>query len=207
MEYLQRFRLPLLVGGGALVFILVVYAALISPQGHKLSNLHATEAQLQSQQAHLQTEIVGLRHDKADFASNCAKLGTALTEVPSTPDVSQFLQQVTNLAVATGNANTPTISVLQAPGSAGTGGATPVQVSLTLTGSYGQMSSFIKGLDSFPRLFTITQIGVTGGPIAAGGGAIDPSTPNYTLSLTGAIYYSTGRQDVCSTSSTGSGAA
>ncbi|HML00679.1 MAG TPA: type 4a pilus biogenesis protein PilO [Acidimicrobiales bacterium] len=201
MEYLQRFRLPLLVGGGTLIFIFVVYAALISPQGHKLSALHATEARLQSQQAHLQTEIVGLRHDKADFASNCAKLGTAVTEIPTTPDVSQFLQQVTNLAVATGNANTPSISVLQAPASPGTAGATPVQVSLSLNGNYGQMSSFIKGLDSFPRLFTITQLSVSGGPIAAGGGAIDPSTPNYTLTMTGAIYYSTGHQDVCSTSS------
>jgi len=201
MEYLQRFRLPLLVGGGALIFIFAVYAALISPQGHKLSALHVTEAKLQSQQANLQTEIVGLRHDKADFASNCAKLGTAVTEIPTAPDVSQFLQQVTNLAVATGNANTPSISVLQAPGSAGTGGATPVQVSLSLNGNYGQMSSFIKGLDSFPRLFTITQLSVSGGPVAAGGGAIDPSTPNYTLTMTGAIYYSTGRQDVCSTSS------
>ena len=207
METLQRFRLPLLVGGGTLVFVLVVYAALISPQGHKLSALHTTETQLQSQQAHLQTELVGLRHDKANFASNCAKLGTALGEIPTAPDVSQFLQQVTNLAVATGNANTPTISVLQATSSAGKGGATPVQVLLTLNGSYGQMSSFIKGLDSFPRLFTITQIGVTGGPIAAGGGAINPATPNYSLSLTGAIYYSTGSQDVCPTSSTGSGSA
>jgi len=201
MEYLQRFRLPLLVGGGTLVFIFAVYAALISPQGHKLSALHVTEAKLQSQQADLQTEIVGLRHDKADFASNCAKLGTAVTEIPTAPDVSQFLQQVTNLAVATGNANTPSISVLQAPGSAGTGGATPVQVSLSLNGNYGQMSSFIKGLDSFPRLFTITQLSVSGGPVAAGGGAVDPSTPNYTLTMTGAIYYSTGHQDVCSTSS------
>jgi len=201
MEYLQRFRLPLLVGGGALVFIFVVYAALISPQGHKLSKLHVTETQLQSQQAQLQTEIIGLRRDKADFASNCAKLGTALTEIPTAPDVSQFLQQVTNLAVATGNANTPSISVLEAPSSSSAGGATPVQVSLTLNGNYGQMSSFIKGLDSFPRLFTITQLSVNGGPIAAGGGAIDPSTPNYALSLTGAIYYSTGRQDVCSKSS------
>jgi len=206
METLQRFRLPLLVGGGTLVFILVVYAALISPQGHKLSALHTREAQLQSQQAHLQTEITGLRHDRADFASNCAKLGTALTEVPTTPNVSQFLQQMTNLAVTTGNPNTPTISVVTSSGS--TGGATPVQVSLTLNGSYGQMSSFIKGLDSFPRLFTITQIDITGGPVAAGGGAIDPSTSGYNLSLTGAIYYSTGRQDVCPTSSgAGSGSA
>lgn len=201
MEVLQRFRLPLLVAVGAVVFVVIVYAALVSPQGQKLSTLHAQETTLQAQQSALQADIVTLKRDKMDFAANCAKLGTALTEIPPSPDVSQFLQQVTNLAVTTGNANTPSISVLQATGASASSGATPVQVSLTLDGTYGQMSAFISGLDSFPRLFTVTQIAVTGGSVAAGGGAIDPSTTGYSLSLTGAIYYSTGRQDVCQTTS------
>jgi Tfp pilus assembly protein PilO len=72
-----------------------------------------------------------------------------------------------------------------------------VQVSLTLNGNYGQVSAFIKGLDSFPRLFTVTTISVNGGPIAAAGGAVNPATAGYTLQLTGAIYYSQGRQDAC----------
>lgn len=199
MEALQRFRLPLLIGAGALVFVAVVFVALVNPQGHKLSSLQTKEHQLQAQQAQLQAQIVSLKHDKASFAANCAKLGTALAEVPATPDVSQFLQQVTNLAVTTGNANTPTISVLQATGSSAAAGATPVQVSLTLEGTYGQTAAFIKGLDSFPRLFTVTQMSVTGGLIAAGGGAIDPATAGYNLTLTGAIYYTTNRQDVCQT--------
>ncbi len=199
MEALQRFRVPLIIGAGVIVFVVAVYAALVSPQSHKLTSLQAKEQQLQAQQAQLQNEIVTLKHDKADFAANCSKLGTALNEIPGTPDVSQFLQQVTNLAVATGNANTPTISVLQARSSSASAGATPVQVSLTLQGTYGQMATFIKGLDSFPRLFTVTQISVAGGPIAAGGGAIDPATAGYNLSLTGAIYYSTSRQNVCQT--------
>lgn len=199
MESLMRFRLPLLIGAGALVFVAVVYVVLVSPQGHKLSSLHAKETQLQAQQSALQAQLVTLRHDKANFAANCSKLGTELTEIPTAPDVSQFLQQVTNLAVVTGNANTPTISVLQATGSAGAVGATPVQVSMTLMGTYGQMTAFIKGLDSFPRLFTVNQLSVTGGAIAAAGGAIGPATSGYSLNLTGAIYYSTNRQDVCQT--------
>jgi Tfp pilus assembly protein PilO len=202
MEQVKRFQVPLIIGLGALVFAAVIFAVLVSPQGHKLSSLHSQEAQLQSQQTHLQAQIAQLKRDKADMATNCAKLGTALTEIPATPDVSGFLQQVTALAVATGNPNTPSISVLQAPASSGTGGATPVQVSLTLQGDYGQMAAFIKGLDSFPRLFTVNNIGVTGGAIAAGGGAIGPSTAGYNLSLTGAIYYSTGRQNLCQTGST-----
>lgn len=200
MEQVTRFRVPLIVGAGAVVFAVVLFLALISPQGNKLSSLHTQETQLQAQQAHLQAQIAELKRDKANMAANCAALGTALAEIPGTPNVSDFLQQVTALAVATGNANTPSISVLQAPSSAGTGGATPVEVSLTLQGDYGQMVAFIKGLDSFPRLFTVTNISVTGGAIASGGGAVNPAISGYSLTLTGAVFYSSGRQNLCQTS-------
>lgn len=207
MDVLTRFRTPVLIGAGALVFAVVMFMGLISPQSHKLSSLQAKEAQLQSQQAKLQSEIATLKGEKAHIATSCSQLNKALGEIPGTPDVSPFLQQVTSLAVATGNPNTPTISVLQAP-SGGTGavgakaggagaGATPVQVSLTLNGNYAQMSAFIKGLDSFPRLFTVTSINLTGGPVATAGGGVNPGTPGYALQLTGAIYYSLGRQNVC----------
>lgn len=202
MDVLKRFQTPVLIGVGALVFAAVMFVGLISPQSHKLSSLNAKEGQLQSQQQKLESEIATLKAEKSHMATNCSELTKALTEIPGTPDVSSFLQQVTSLAVATGNANTPTISVLQAPvggASAGgaAGGATPVQVSLTLSGNYGQMTAFIKGLDSFPRLFTVTSISVTGGPIATAGGAVNPAQAGYALQLTGAIYYSVGRQNVC----------
>jgi Tfp pilus assembly protein PilO len=197
MDVLKRFRTPILIGAGALVFAVVLYTGLISPQGHKLSSLKSQESTLQDQQVQLQSEIATLKREKAHMATSCAELNKAITEIPGTPDVSAFLQQVTSLAVNTGNPNTPTISVLQAPSSGGGGGATPVQVSLTLNGDYGQVSAFIKGLDSFPRLFSITSISVNGGPIATAGGAISPATPSYTLQLTGDIYYSSGRLNVC----------
>ena len=197
MEHVKRFRIPLFIGAGALVVAAILYMALIAPQGKKLTGLHTKEAALQSQQAQLQSEIATLKADKAHMATNCTLLAKALREIPGTPDVSGFLNQVTQLAVQTGNPNTPTISVLQAPASASAGGARPVQVSLTLNGDYGQMAAFIKGLDSFPRLFTVTSINVTGGPIAAGGGQPDAATQGYNLSLTGAIFYSAGQQNAC----------
>ncbi len=207
MDQLKRFRIPLLVAAGAVVVAAVLYLGLVAPQGKKLTNLHASEAKLQAQQAQLQAEIATLKEDKAHMATNCAALAKALSEIPGTPDVSDFLQQVTNLAVQTGNPNTPTISVLQAPSSSGTEGATPVQVSLTLNGNYGQMVAFIKGLDSFPRLFTVTSIEVTGAPIASGGGQPAASTAGYDLSLTGAIFYSDGQQNACQSQSSGSSTA
>jgi Tfp pilus assembly protein PilO len=118
--------------------------------------------------------------------------------------VDSFLQQVTALAVAAGDPNTPTISVTQAPGARAGAGATSVQVQMTLQGTYGQMTAFLKGLDSFPRLFTVTNVSVGGGPIA-GGGAINPATGGYNLTLTGAIYYSLGQQNACGTTTASAG--
>jgi hypothetical protein len=62
------------------------------------------------------------------------------------------------------------------------------------------MMSFLQGLDSFPRLFTVTNIAVTGGSVVTGGQAVAPSAAGYSLSLSGDIYYSSGQENVCASS-------
>jgi hypothetical protein len=64
------------------------------------------------------------------------------------------------------------------------------------------MTAFLKGLDTFPRLFTVTTISINGGPVATGGAAINPATTGYTLDLTGNIFYSSGQQNVCAATTT-----
>jgi Tfp pilus assembly protein PilO len=200
MEQITRYRIPILAGVGALVFALILFVAWISPEGSKLSALHAQQTQLESQQTHLQTELATLKRAKAHLASNCQSLSKDLGEIPGTPSVDSFFSQVSALAVSSGDPNTPSISVTQATGPAT--GAVPVAVTFTLDGTYGQMSSFLKGLDTFPRLFTVTSITINGGPVATGGAAIPPSTAGYTLVLTGNIYYSSGQQNVCAATTT-----
>lgn len=206
MEALKRFKVPVLTGLGVVVLAAVLFLGLISPQGKKLSGLKAQETTLQAQQVQLQAQLAVLRRDKAQMAVNCATLAKAQSEIPATPSVDSFLQQVTALAVASGDPNTPTIAVTQAP-SRGATGVSAIQVSLTLNGSYGQMMAFLRGLDSFPRLFTIGSISVAGGPVVSGGGAVDPASAGYTLTLSGAVYYAGGQPSSCGTrtASAGSG--
>jgi Tfp pilus assembly protein PilO len=201
MEQLKRFRIHVFIGAGTLVVALIAYAALISPEGSHLSKLQAQQTQLQGQETALQTKIATLKKDKSQLGTDCQQLTTDLTEIPGAPDVDSFLQQVTALAVASGDPNTPTISVTQASGPA-TGGVTPVTVALTLSGSYGQMTSFLTGLDSFPRLFTVSQVSITGGSVVTGGQAVAPATAGYSLDLSGDVFYSTGQKDVCTSSGT-----
>jgi Tfp pilus assembly protein PilO len=189
MEQLKRYRTPILTGVGTLVVAIVVFMAWISPEGNKLSGLRAESTQLQSQEANLQSELATLRRERAHLAANCQLLAKNLNEIP----------------VASGDPNTPSISVTQATGGTptpGAGAVKPVAVTLTLNGTYGQMNAFLQGLVSFPRLFTVTNISVAGGPIALGGAQVPAGTPNYNLQLTGNVYYSTGQSDVCSGATT-----
>jgi Tfp pilus assembly protein PilO len=189
MEQLKRFRVPVITGVATLVLGLIVYAAWISPEGSHL-------AKLQAMQTQLQIRIASLRKEKSQLGANCAQLTTDLTEIPGTPSVDSFLQQITALAVSSGDPNTPTISVTQAAGGA-KAGVTSVQVGLTLDGTYGQMTQFLNGLDSFPRLFTVTTITVAGGNVVTGGQVVAPTTAGYTLTMSGDIFYSTGQKNVC----------
>jgi Tfp pilus assembly protein PilO len=196
MEQLKRFRIPAFIGAGSLVLGIIIYAAWISPEGTHLASLHTQQAQLQAQQTGLEVKITALKRDKAQLGTDCQELTTDLTEIPGTPSVDSFFQQVTALAVASGDPNTPSISVTQAS-TTGKAGVTPVTVALTLNGNYGQMMSFLEGLNSFPRLFTVTSLAVTGGSVASGGSAPSPSTVGYSLTMSGDIFYSTGQSNVC----------
>ncbi len=200
MEQLTRYRIPILTAVGAVVLAIIVYAAWISPEGGKLSSLRAQQTQLQSQQLHLQTELNTLRRDKADLAANCQQLTTDLTEIPGTPTVDAFFNQVTALAVSAGDPNTPSISVTDTTG--GTGSVKLVAVDLTLSGTYGQMSAFLQGLVTFPRLFSVTSLAVNGGALVTGGAPVNPATAGYQLTLQGDIFYSTGQSDVCAAAAT-----
>jgi Tfp pilus assembly protein PilO len=196
MEQLKKFRVPVFIGVGTLVVALIAYAALISPQGSHLAALQTQQTQLQSQETALQLRIATLKKEKSQLVTDCQQLTTNLTEIPGAPDVDSFLQQVTALAVSSGDPDTPTIDVTQATGAAA-GGVTPVTVTLTLAGTYGQMTSFLSGLDTFPRLFTVSSISVSGGAVVTGGAAVAPATAGYSLNLSGNIYYSTGQKNVC----------
>jgi Tfp pilus assembly protein PilO len=199
MEQLKRFRVPVITGVGALVLALIVYAAWISPEGSHLAKLQAMQTQLQSQESGLQVRIATLRREKTQLGANCQQLTTNLTEIPGTPSVDSFFNQVSALAVASGDPNTPNISVTAASGGA-KGGVTPVTVALTLEGTYGQMISFLQGLNTFPRIFTVTTISVTGGAVASGGQAVSPATAGYPLDMSGNIFYSSGEKNVCASS-------
>jgi Tfp pilus assembly protein PilO len=196
MEQVKRYRIAVLAGVGAVVLSLILFAVVVSPQGKKLSTLNAKKVALTTQQSTLEAQLATLRTEKAQFVPNCEALAKALTQIPVTTDASSFLQQVTNLAKQSGDPNTPSFSLPQTGTTKSS--VTAIQFSLTLTGTYGQMTSFLQGLNTLPRLFTVSTINVTGGNLVNGGGQLPAAgTGGYNLSLTGSIYYAASQKNVC----------
>lgn len=210
MEQIKRFRIPLVGAVAAVVVALVVWSAWISPEGNKASALSLQKSQALAQEQSLQTQLATLKEEQRNVKANCAQLNRDLTMIPTSPDASQFLQQITALAQASGDPHTPSYSLgtpTATPGStaASTGaGAAPagtsvITVQLSLAGTFGQMTQFIQGVSSFKRLFTISSISITGGPVISGSQLAAAGTPNYSLALTGSIYYApAGQANICS---------
>ena len=192
MNTVREYRLPLLMGVGAFVVALLLWALLVSPENSKLSNLQAQETQLQSQQTQLQAKLSALQTEKQNLTGSCADLEKIATQIPSVQnptdvdaEESTFESQFNGLAGASGvtlsqfsgfapaSTTTPASTSSSTAGSAtgsaagSTGDVTAVPTTLTVTGTYGQMMAFVNGLDSFPRLFVIQKFVLAYGTAAS----------------------------------------
>lgn len=234
MNAVKEYRNPLIIAGGALVVALLLWVILISPQNSTLSTLKAQTVQLQGQETALQARLSALQSEGQKLSSNCADLQKISTQIPSvqTPtdvdaEESSFESQFNALAASSG------VTLAQfsgfAPAGTATGssqpttsgssttpaGVTAVPTTLTVQGNYSQMTSFINGLDSFPRLFIIQKLtlafgaastgsaassgnassgasgsgSATGPPLWVGGQVTSPANGPYNLQVTGSIYY------------------
>lgn len=230
MSTAQEYRVPIIIGAAALVVAILLYFVVISPQGSKLSSLDTQQTQLTAQQTTLQNQLNTLRIEQQKLPSSCANLQKISTQIPSVQnpgdlaaEESSFYNQLTGLvgqsgtgipkfawSTTPGTTSSPTSPSSSATQPSATNGVVPVPVSMTITGTFGQMSAFVAGLDSFPRLFVIQQFSLafgtnpsstgsssgggasTSGPPLWVGGTTTPSgTGPYTLTIVGSIYYTT----------------
>ncbi|MFZ0665689.1 MAG: type 4a pilus biogenesis protein PilO [Acidimicrobiales bacterium] len=196
MDQLRRFLWPIAIGGGTLIVLLIALSAWILPEGHKVSAANAQNTSLLSQETSLQDQIEGLQHESKSLPDNCSQLQQDQTLVPGSPTVDLFLHQISTLANNVGT-QTPSVSIASSGAASGTssGGAETVSIDLTVSGTYQQILNFLKGIDgkSLQRLYTVSNISVSGATTTSGS-----SQPVSTLTLQGAIYYTTGVQNVCS---------
>jgi Tfp pilus assembly protein PilO len=232
MNSVREYRMPLLISGGALIVALLIWVAVIAPQNSKLSSLQAKQLQLSSQQTSLEARLASLKSEKQRLSSSCADLQKIATQIPtvqSPTDVdaeeSSFESQFNALTASTGvtltqfsgfnpasaTGTTPAAATTPTTTRSSPSDVTPVPTTVAVTGNYSQVSAFINGLDSFPRLFVIQNFVLSYGATSATSGAASSSsgpapsasgatlwvggTPTaaaagpYSLGITGSIYY------------------
>jgi Tfp pilus assembly protein PilO len=202
MNTVREYRMPLLIGAGALVAALLVWLVFVSPQTSKLSSLQNQETQLQTQQSALQLKLDTLRTEKENLTKSCKDLEKIATQIPSVQsptdvdaEESSFESQFNGLAETSGVTLTQfsgfspatTASATPSASTKSTAGVVAVPTTLSVTGNYGQVTSFINGLDKFPRLFVIQTFGLAFGSSGASGtGSSGSSTSSGSSESSGA---------------------
>ncbi len=197
MNTVREYRMPLIIGAGALVAVLLLWTILVAPQNSKLSSLKSQEMQLQTQQAGLQAKLATLQAEGQRLSSSCADLQKITTQIPSvqTPtdvdaEESSFESQFNALAGSSGvvlsqfSGFAPATRIHrcrpchpsrdQHPCGRAGAAVTAVPTTLSVTGNYGQITAFINGLDNFPRLFVIQHFDLVFGTSGATAASLGP---------------------------------
>ncbi len=203
MTTVREYQRPLIIVGGAVFALLIIWVALVSPENAKLSSLQAQNTTLQSQETALQAKLTSLQSEGQKLSTNCVDLQKITTQIPSvqTPtdidaEESSFENQFNALVGSAGvtlaqfggfTPASPTSATAAPATGSTTAGVTAVPTTLTVQGNYAQISSFINGLDSFPRLFVIQKF-----VLAFGAAASSTSSGSSGSSSSGASSGSTG---------------
>jgi Tfp pilus assembly protein PilO len=184
VSQIKEYRNPLLIAAVGFIVALLVWAVLVSPENSKLSSLQGQETQLETQATGLQAKLASLKTEQQKLSSSCADLQKIATQIPSVQsptdidaEESSFESQFNALTASSGvsltqfsgftPATSTTATTTSSSASTSSGGVVPVPTTLTVKGDYGQMTSFINGLDSFPRLFVIQSFALSYGTAAA----------------------------------------
>ena len=193
-----RYKFPLIVAGAVIIVLLVAYVGWISRENAKLSTINAQKASLASQEQSLSSEIATLKTEGRHVHTHCSLLSSRLAQVPPAPDQSTFLDQIDALARSSGS-SLPGFTFTQPTPTSGatpsTSTITSFVVTLNFSGTYSEVTAFLSGLDTLPRLYAVTSYAIkqssstsyyssSGAPII-----IPASAVQYDITLIGNIYY------------------
>jgi Tfp pilus assembly protein PilO len=185
-------RLPLLVALGLVIVMAGWYAALWSPQHSALKAARAKNTAALATQAQLSSELGQLRALQRGLPADAAALERSLPALPTAVSIDTVIDQINAVAVSTGVAWTnesqsvtsaapgsTTTTPAATTGSAGTAatGVSTVGLTLTVSGPYQAVATFISSLELLPRLIVIDTL------------SYSPSSSTVSADITGRAFY------------------
>jgi Tfp pilus assembly protein PilO len=177
-------RIGVIAGGAALLLLVIWYLALFQPQSHHLKAAHAAKSAADAQAQTLTAEVASLKALEKQAPQDKAALAQLKQAVPDNADLSDALGQLHNAATASGvqlTSVSPTpppktasqstsqssggqSSSSQSSGQSSTpqaSGPTAISLSMTASGTYQQLMSFVTHLDTMARTVVINQLGIS----------------------------------------------
>jgi Tfp pilus assembly protein PilO len=157
-------RIAAVAAGAALVLIGLWYVALFHPATHKLAVAHKAEAAAEQNISQLHAQVAQLQTLEAQIPSDKAKLAALNAAITTNPSLATALVQLHQAATRSG-ATLSTVGPSAPTGpSAGaqTSGTPSIALTLTASGSYGQLMAFLRQLASLPRTLVVDTLDISG---------------------------------------------
>src|SRR5664280_2848666 len=187
------------------VLVLLILAAgwflLVSPKRSATTALNATAAKQEQDNATVRTQIAALKAQALDLPKKQARLTEISARMPDNPALPSLIRALSDAA---DKANVDLMSLspsapvaLTAAVPATVGLATPpvavqqIPLALTVQGKFFQMEQFLSNLESLPRAFVVTTLGVAPAAPAAGaaaGGATAPPVGSLTGTVSAMVF-------------------
>ena len=180
-------KLAAVAGVAAVLVVVAWFFFLWKPQTTKLHAIRAKEHTQQAQIGILRASLASLQQQKRNEGVEKAALGALSALVPSSPDLSAALRELSSAAASshvklTSVSPSPPASYAGTTGTAAPAGAQPLPLTMAASGTYAQLKAFVVDLDRLPRLFVIQTIQISGGSAA-------PTAQPLQLTLSADMFY------------------
>jgi Tfp pilus assembly protein PilO len=154
----------------ALALVVVWYGALWRPQTHALGVAHQAQAAAAQQVGQLNSQVAQLQVTARQIPADTKRLQVLDAALPQSPSLDSALAQLHQAATVTGvtlasvGPSTPAAASGATGASATSASAAGPAITLTMSasGSYGQLTSFLTQLTSMPRTVVVDQVQLAG---------------------------------------------
>jgi Tfp pilus assembly protein PilO len=159
-------RIGLVTAVAAVLLTVVWYFTLWSPQGQKLAAANKGHVAAEAQVTQLQSQVTALQLLEKEIPSDQQKLAQYKQAVPDNPELPSALDQI-QAAADSSQVSLSSISPGGAPTSASKAGQAfngvpAISASMSATGSYTGLMSFITALDKMNRTLVVTSVSLSG---------------------------------------------
>ncbi|MDQ1397354.1 MAG: hypothetical protein QOG64_2613 [Acidimicrobiaceae bacterium] len=170
-------RVILIAVAAAVVVCGLWYVTMWSPQQDALGAARSRTAAAEQQASDLGLRVHALEVARKDMPAKVAQLDVLRAAVPDQPQLDLMIATVNNAAIASGIDLTALAPAQPAaagatPSTPGTprvvGGPTELPLTITLSGTYFQITDFINRINASPRLVVVDTLSLAGGADKAG---------------------------------------